>query len=538
LSSTASADPTVTGLSGTTIYTVTAQNASGCTAQDTVTLIVFPQAATPTITPSGPLSFCPGGSVTLTSSNNTFPNLWSTSETTNSITVSTTQNISLIAYDAFCPSAPASVNVERYDTIQPLINVDGGGVALCGSSTRTLTADGGPQFVAWTWSTTETTQAITIGSIGTYGVSAQDFHGCYTYNSVTFVAGQTPVAPVISTASNDTVCNNDLVTITSDLSDGLTWFPTFDNTASISYNLSPPGSYEFYVTRDSLGCTSESNHLTFVVNPSPEVTAFSPADSACVGDVITLSGSGFTNVSSISFNGTPATTFTVVDDFTITVTVPAGATSGGITLTDGSTGCAGVSPLFTIKVVCGSTLNMTAFIQGYYVSGSLNAPLFNNGISPNATDCDTIKVCLMDAGTYAEVECATGILQTDGTVSLSFTSSGSFYLKVTHQNTLETWSAAPVSISGTSSYDFTTDNAQSYGPNMVEVATGVWALFNGDVNGDGLIEAADYSDIENAVVNFDLGYLPTDLTGDGLVEAADYSLIENNVPLFIFTQHP
>ncbi len=73
---------------------------------------------------------------------------------------------------------------------------------------------------------------------------------------------------------------------------------------------------------------------------------------------------------------------------------------------------------------------------------------------------------------------------------------------------------------------------------MVEVATGVWALFNGDVNGDGLIEAADYSDIENAVVNFDLGYLPTDLTGDGLVEAADYSLIENNVPLFIFTQHP
>ena len=538
LSSTASADPTVTGLSGTTIYTVTAQNASGCTAQDTVTLIVFPQAATPTITPSGPLSFCPGGSVTLTSSNNTFPNLWSTSETTNSITVSTTQNISLIAYDAFCPSAPASVNVERYDTIQPLINVDGGGVALCGSSTRTLTADGGPQFVAWTWSTTETTQAITIGSIGTYGVSAQDFHGCYTYNSVTFVAGQTPVAPVISTTSPLTVCNNDAVTMTSDLADGLTWSPTFDNTQSITYNLSPPGTYDFFVTRDSLGCTSESNHLNFTVNPSPDVTSFSPADSACVGDVITLSGSGFTNVSSISFNGTPATTFTVVDDFTITVTVPAGATSGGITLTDGTTGCAGVSPLFTIKVVCGSTLNMTAFIQGYYVSGSLNAPLFNNGISPNATDCDTIKVCLMDAGTYAEVECATGILQTDGTVSLSFTSSGSFYLKVTHQNTLETWSAAPVSISGTSSYDFTTDNAQSYGPNMVEVATGVWALFNGDVNGDGLIEAADYSDIENAVVNFDLGYLPTDLTGDGLVEAADYSLIENNVPLFIFTQHP
>ena len=527
----------VSGLNTTTQYTVTAMNASGCAATDTVTLIIYPQAATPTITPSGPLSFCPGGSVTLTSSNTSFPNSWSTGETTVSITVSTTQAITLIASDAFCPSAPASVNVLRYDTIQPLINVSGGGLAICGG-TRDLLADGAPQFTAWNWSTTETTQQITIGTPGTYGVSATDLNGCLTYNSVTFVAGQTPVAPVISTASNDTVCNNDLVTITSDLSDGLTWFPTFDNTASISYNLSPPGSYEFYVTRDSLGCTSESNHLTFVVNPSPEVTAFSPADSACVGDVITLSGSGFTNVSSISFNGTPATTFTVVDDFTITVTVPAGATSGGITLTDGSTGCAGVSPLFTIKVVCGSTLNMTAFIQGYYSGGSMAAPLFINGISPNATDCDTIKVCLMHPTTYAEVECATGILQTDGTVSLSFTSSGYFFIKVTHQNAVQTWSADSVNVTGTTSYDFTTDNLQSYGPNMVEVATGVWAFWSGDVNQDELVEATDYTTVENDAVGFVSGYFPSDLTGDAITEAADYSLIENNLPFFLASLHP
>ncbi|MBK7909741.1 GEVED domain-containing protein [Candidatus Pollutiaquabacter sp.] len=527
----------VSGLNTTTQYTVTAMNASGCAATDTVTLIIFPQAPTPTITPSGPLSFCPGGSVTLTSSNTSFPNSWSTGETTVSITVSTTQTVTLIASDAYCPSDPTSVNVLRHDTIQPLINVSGGGLAICGG-TRDLLADGAPQFTAWNWSTTETTQQITIGTPGTYGVSATDLNGCLTYNSVTFVAGQTPVAPVISTASNDTVCNNDLVTITSDLSDGLTWFPTFDNTASISYNLSPPGSYEFYVTRDSLGCTSESNHLTFVVNPSPEVTAFSPADSACVGDVITLSGSGFTNVSSISFNGTPATTFTVVDDFTITVTVPAGATSGGITLTDGSTGCAGVSPLFTIKVVCGSTLNMTAFIQGYYSGGSMAAPLFINGISPNATDCDTIKVCLMHPTTYAEVECATGILQTDGTVSLSFTSSGYFFIKVTHQNAVQTWSADSVNVTGTTSYDFTTDNLQSYGPNMVEVATGVWAFWSGDVNQDELVEATDYTTVENDAVGFVSGYFPSDLTGDAITEAADYSLIENNLPFFLASVHP
>ncbi|MFZ7107506.1 MAG: beta strand repeat-containing protein, partial [Bacteroidota bacterium] len=41
----------VSGLNTTTQYTVTAMNASGCAATDTVTLIIYPQAATPTITP-------------------------------------------------------------------------------------------------------------------------------------------------------------------------------------------------------------------------------------------------------------------------------------------------------------------------------------------------------------------------------------------------------------------------------------------------------------------------------------------------------
>jgi len=558
LSSTASADPTVTGLSGTTIYTVTAQNASGCTAQDTVTLIVFPQAATPTITPSGPLSFCPGGSVTLTSSNNTFPNLWSTSETTNSITVSTTQNISLIAYDAFCPSAPASVNVERYDTIQPLINVDGGGVALCGSSTRTLTADGGPQFVAWTWSTTETTQAITIGSIGTYGVSAQDFHGCYTYNSVTFVAGQTPVAPVISTTSPLTVCNNDAVTMTSDLADGLTWSPTFDNTQSITYNLSPPGIYDFFVTRDSLGCTSESNHLNFTVNPSPDVTSFSPADSACVGDVITLSGSGFTNVSSISFNGTPATTFTVVDDFTITVTVPAGATSGGITLTDGSTGCAGVSPLFTIKVVCGAELNLKVWLEGYCLpapfSGTM-APAWTNQQrtdlgngnmgTPTGNEADLVMVELYDSGNNLQYSDSVMIM-TDGTGTMSLPSGAngnSYYILIKHRSHLQLRSLGQVTMGASVTYDFTTSDTQAdnngNNTSMIQLANGDWAMWVGDVTQDGFVGGDDVGQVDNdniAGLYFD--YLSSDVSGDGFIGGDDVGAVDNNNILGVYYLYP
>ncbi|MBL7947982.1 MAG: hypothetical protein JNN19_03250, partial [Bacteroidia bacterium] len=527
----------ITGLNSTTIFTVTASNASGCSAQDTVQIFVSPQAPTPVISSSGPLSFCPGGSVTLSSSSTAFPNYWSTGETTNSITVNTTQTVSVYSSDAFCPSGRAYVDVVRFDTVPPLINVSGGGLALC-SGNRDLLSDGAPLFVAWSWSTAETSQQITIMNPGTYAVAATDTNGCVTHAEITFTAGVAPVAPVISTLSSLSVCNNEYVTIDSDIPDGLTWFPTFDNTPSIAYNLSPPGVYDFYVSRDSLGCTSESNHLVFTVNPTPEVYFFLPADSACVGDVITLNGSGLSNVSSISFNGTPVSVFSVLDDYTIQVTVPVGATSGGITLTDGSTGCAGVSPLFNLKQVCGSNVQLTLFLQGYYASGGMIPSLFNSGLSANPDDCDSVTVCLMDPVTYSEVECAQGILQSDGSLSLSFAASGSYFLKVMHRNTLQTWSAAPVSIAGSVSYDFSADNNLSYGPNMTEVEPGIWALWSGDINQDELIEASDYALVENDVAAFQFGYVVTDLNGDGLVEATDYSRIENNMPMFLFAAHP
>ena len=55
------------------------------------------------------------------------------------------------------------------------------------------------------------------------------------------------------------------------------------------------------------------------------------------------------------------------------------------------------------------------------------------------------------------------------------------------------------------------------------------------MNQDQLIEASDYTAVENAALNFVFGYVPTDLTGDLLVEATDYSIVENNAMLFLFT---
>lgn len=69
----------------------------------------------------------------------------------------------------------------------------------------------------------------------------------------------------------------------------------------------------------------------------PSITGFSPG-SGTVGTPVTLNGSNFTGATVVAFNGTPATP-TFVDDTTITAGVPAGATSGPLSVTTpGGTG--------------------------------------------------------------------------------------------------------------------------------------------------------------------------------------------------------
>lgn len=62
---------------------------------------------------------------------------------------------------------------------------------------------------------------------------------------------------------------------------------------------------------------------------SPTVTSFTPA-SGTVGSTVIITGTGFTGVTSVTFNGVPAPGFLVTSPTSITILVPVGATSGTI----------------------------------------------------------------------------------------------------------------------------------------------------------------------------------------------------------------
>src|ERR1019366_3891755 len=82
----------------------------------------------------------------------------------------------------------------------------------------------------------------------------------------------------------------------------------------------------------------------------PTVASFSPASACGSGTSVTITGTNFVPcLSGVSFNGTAAITFAYVNATTITATVPAGATSGPVSITTpGGTGSSGALS-FTIN---------------------------------------------------------------------------------------------------------------------------------------------------------------------------------------------
>jgi hypothetical protein len=157
------------------------------------------------------------------------------------------------------------------------------------------------------------------------------------------------------------------------------------------------------------------------------------------------------------------------------------------------------------------------------------------------TDVEDMTIELHDAVDYSLVDTAIGTLKTDGTISVTFNTAaaGSYYIAVKGSNLVQTWSAMPQTIGNTTlSYDFSTSASQAYGDNMKEVEPGVFAMYQGDLEVDDLVDLADYSVWESKYLDFAFGVEATDLNGDGLVDLADYNIWEANYLDFIFASYP
>ncbi len=90
-----------------------------------------------------------------------------------------------------------------------------------------------------------------------------------------------------------------------------------------------------------------------------------------MGTSVTLTGSNLTGTSGVSFNGTAATTFAVVNATTVTATVPTGATTGNVTLTTPNGTSSGVA--FTVNPPTNNALAFDGVGAYVHVSTALPA---------------------------------------------------------------------------------------------------------------------------------------------------------------------
>ena len=163
----------------------------------------------------------------------------------------------------------------------------------------------------------------------------------------------------------------------------------------------PAGAASGSVVVTTPGGTSNGVNFT-VIPPAPALSSLSPT-SGPVGTSVTITGTNLTGAASVSFNGAAAT-FTVNSATQITATVPAGASSGNVTVaTPGGTSnglpfaVAAPAPALSSLSPTSGTVGSTVIITGTNLTGA-TAVSFNGTAATFTVNSGTQITATVPAG--------------------------------------------------------------------------------------------------------------------------------------------
>ncbi|PHR25264.1 MAG: hypothetical protein COA38_16125 [Fluviicola sp.] len=249
----------------TTTYTVTGTNAFGNDVQS-ITINVNSTPNAPSITV---VDNC--GSSTLSTSGTNL--LWSTSETSPSISVNTAGTYTVTQTVNGCTSVIAS-GVANPLEIPVISLVTATNPSSCGNSDGSIQVGGsGTGTVSWTGSSNGSTPNVnlpfTITGLSAGGYTVEFDNGCSS-NLITSSLSDpgAPQPPTISVNGQTTLCQGESTILSSSLTGNLTW-STSQTSPTISVDAA--GTYTVTYT-DGNGCSATSLPTTIVVNPLPIVS--------------------------------------------------------------------------------------------------------------------------------------------------------------------------------------------------------------------------------------------------------------------------
>jgi endonuclease/exonuclease/phosphatase family metal-dependent hydrolase len=166
-------------------------------------------------------------------------------------------------------------------------------------------------------------------------------------------------------------------------------------------------------------------------------------------------------------------------------------------------------------------------------SKSLSVKMFIEGRFNGSTMIpDSITVELRNINNpFNIVEQKKVLLDANGNASITLSQINNnvpYYLVIKNRNSLETWSATPVTfINDVANYDFTTSASTAFGNNL-KLINGKWVMITGDINQDGFIDVTDLVSVFiNSALNIS-GYVNTDLNGDSITNSSDVNIVFQN----------
>ncbi len=377
---------------------------------------------------------------------------------------------------------------------------------------------------------------------GTYYLSVSDEYGlpgsCSSGVLTYVVGGATPIT-IDSTSQSNVVCNGQPDgTATVYYSGGVSPISVQWSTGSTSNSIGGlvAGTYTVIVT-DASSCADTAQVV--ITEPAILTATLSSTPESAPG---ALDGT----VSAVVSGGTSPYQIDWYD--LLPVQVGSGSPLGGLgggyyqVFIQDSNLCFFIDTV-EVTTISNMTLNLTMLIEGMYDgAGGLAPALLNAGVGVDANECDTIYVELRDQTSPTTVLASgSGVLSTTGQASFTFPASvigANGYIAIFHRNAVQTWSDV-VTFSATMSYNFTTAATQAYSGNQIEISSGVWAFYSGDVAPqDEVLDFLDQIAMDNDASNFAFGYNATDVTGDGATDFLDQIILDNNVFNFVSSYHP